>query len=128
MYKGLTACRSFVPCVGTRRIFLTCVCGALQGNCMSCDSRNDAKDYAHIRSAMKILMFSDSEHWDISKMLAAILHLGNVEFEGKLSSVCTWSFLRLNSKGAASFHLHRSVCAALGGQGWKGRQISTMEF
>uniref|UniRef100_A0A8B9MXU8 Myosin VIIB n=1 Tax=Accipiter nisus TaxID=211598 RepID=A0A8B9MXU8_9AVES len=53
----------------------------LHGNCMSCDSRNDAKDYAHIRSAMKILMFSDSEHWDISKLLAAILHLGNVEFE-----------------------------------------------
>ncbi|KAF4791487.1 Unconventional myosin-VIIb [Turdus rufiventris] len=51
------------------------------GNCMSCDSRNDAKDYAHIRSAMKILMFSDSEHWDISKLLAAILHLGNVEFQ-----------------------------------------------
>ncbi|XP_009987767.1 PREDICTED: unconventional myosin-VIIb [Tauraco erythrolophus] len=51
------------------------------GNCTSCDSRNDAKDYAHIRSAMKILMFSDSEHWDISKLLAAILHLGNVEFE-----------------------------------------------
>ncbi|XP_074955503.1 unconventional myosin-VIIb [Phalacrocorax aristotelis] len=51
------------------------------GNCMSCDGRNDAKDYAHIRSAMKILMFSDSEHWDISKLLAVILHLGNVEFE-----------------------------------------------
>ncbi|XP_062354885.1 unconventional myosin-VIIb isoform X3 [Cinclus cinclus] len=51
------------------------------GNCMSCDGRNDAKDYAHIRSAMKILMFSDSEHWDISKLLAAILHLGNVEFQ-----------------------------------------------
>uniref|UniRef100_A0A8C4V796 Myosin VIIB n=1 Tax=Falco tinnunculus TaxID=100819 RepID=A0A8C4V796_FALTI len=51
------------------------------GNCISCDGRNDAKDYAHIRSAMKILMFSDSEHWDISKLLAAILHLGNVEFE-----------------------------------------------
>lgn len=51
------------------------------GNCMSCDGRNDAKDYAHIRSAMKILMFSDAEHWDINKLLAAILHLGNVEFE-----------------------------------------------
>ncbi|XP_075363613.1 unconventional myosin-VIIb [Mycteria americana] len=51
------------------------------GNCTSCDGRNDTKDYAHIRSAMKILMFSDSEHWDISKLLAAILHLGNVEFE-----------------------------------------------
>ncbi|EMP42626.1 Myosin-VIIb [Chelonia mydas] len=51
------------------------------GACTSCDGRNDAKEYAHIRSAMKILMFSDSEHWDISKLLAAILHLGNVEFQ-----------------------------------------------
>uniref|UniRef100_A0A8C0ZHU8 Myosin VIIB n=1 Tax=Cyanistes caeruleus TaxID=156563 RepID=A0A8C0ZHU8_CYACU len=60
------------------------------GNCTSCDSRNDAKDYAHIRSAMKILMFSDSEHWDISKLLAAILHLGNVEFQGKFSIACAY--------------------------------------
>uniref|UniRef100_A0A670IEJ0 Myosin VIIB n=1 Tax=Podarcis muralis TaxID=64176 RepID=A0A670IEJ0_PODMU len=51
------------------------------GDCTSCEGRNDAKEYAHIRSAMKILMFSDSEHWDISKLLAAILHLGNMEFE-----------------------------------------------
>ncbi|XP_014693242.3 unconventional myosin-VIIb isoform X1 [Equus asinus] len=50
------------------------------GNCTSCEGLNDAKDYAHIRSAMKILMFSDSENWDLSKLLAAILHLGNVEF------------------------------------------------
>ncbi|XP_029790630.1 unconventional myosin-VIIb [Suricata suricatta] len=50
------------------------------GNCTSCESLNDAKDYAHVRSAMKILMFSDSENWDLSKLLAAILHLGNVEF------------------------------------------------
>ena len=47
---------------------------------------NDAKDYAHIRSAMKILMFSDSENWDLSKLLAAILHLGNVEFMGNAVS------------------------------------------
>ncbi|XP_061492399.1 unconventional myosin-VIIb isoform X2 [Rhineura floridana] len=51
------------------------------GECTSCEGRDDAKEYAHIRSAMKILMFSDSEHWDISKLLAAILHLGNMEFE-----------------------------------------------
>lgn len=31
---------------------------------------------------MKILHFSDSENWDISKLLAAILHLGNVGFMG----------------------------------------------
>ncbi|KAL4688319.1 hypothetical protein H8959_004571 [Pygathrix nigripes] len=50
------------------------------GNCTSCERLNDAKDYAHIRSAMKILHFSDSESWDLSKLLAAILHLGNVGF------------------------------------------------
>ncbi|XP_036093884.1 unconventional myosin-VIIb isoform X3 [Rousettus aegyptiacus] len=50
------------------------------GNCTSCKGLNDAKDYAHVRSALKILMFSDAENWDLSKLLAAILHLGNVEF------------------------------------------------
>lgn len=58
----------------------------LQGNCTSCEGLNDAKDYAHVRSAMKILMFSDSENWDLSKLLAAILHLGNVEFMGNAVS------------------------------------------
>lgn len=58
----------------------------LQGNCTSCEGINDSKDYAHIRSAMKILMFSDSENWDLSKLLAAILHLGNVEFMGNAVS------------------------------------------
>ncbi|XP_072818164.1 unconventional myosin-VIIb [Vicugna pacos] len=50
------------------------------GNCTSCEGIDDTKDYAHVRSAMKILLFSDSENWDLSKLLAAILHLGNVQF------------------------------------------------
>ncbi|XP_012931915.1 unconventional myosin-VIIb isoform X2 [Heterocephalus glaber] len=50
------------------------------GNCTTVKGLNDTMDYAHIRSAMKILLFSDSENWDISKLLAAILHLGNIEF------------------------------------------------
>lgn len=58
----------------------------LQGNCTSCEGLNDAKDYAQVRSAMKILMFSDSENWDLSKLLAAILHLGNVKFMGNAVS------------------------------------------
>lgn len=61
-------------------------CPILQGNCTSCEGLNDAKDYAHVRSAMKILMISDSEHWDLSKLLAAILHLGNVQFMGNAVS------------------------------------------
>lgn len=62
------------------------MCSIFQGNCTSCEGLNDAKDYAHVRSAMKILMFSDSENWDLSKLLATILHLGNVEFMGNAVS------------------------------------------
>lgn len=53
----------------------------LQGSCISCEGRNDAKDYGSIRSAMH-LFFSDPECMDILKLLAAILHLGNISFEG----------------------------------------------
>uniref|UniRef100_A0A8C7GGL5 Unconventional myosin-VIIa-like n=1 Tax=Oncorhynchus kisutch TaxID=8019 RepID=A0A8C7GGL5_ONCKI len=53
------------------------------GNCTSCDGRDDIKEYAHFRSAMKILMFSENDSWEINKLLAAMLHLGNVHFEGQ---------------------------------------------
>ncbi|XP_058846046.1 unconventional myosin-VIIa [Acipenser ruthenus] len=53
----------------------------IMGDCTFCEGRDDIKEYAHIRSAMKILMFKDSDHWDIMKLLAAILHLGNLNFE-----------------------------------------------
>lgn len=54
-----------------------------QGNCTTCDGRDDSKEYANIRSAMKVLMFTDTENWEISKLLAAILHMGNLQYEGK---------------------------------------------
>uniref|UniRef100_A0A4W6DJT9 Myosin VIIBa n=1 Tax=Lates calcarifer TaxID=8187 RepID=A0A4W6DJT9_LATCA len=56
------------------------------GNCTSCEGRDDVKEYAHFRSALKILMFTENDSWEISKLLAAILHLGNVDFESKNSS------------------------------------------
>lgn len=33
---------------------------------------------------MKVLMFSDSEVWEIMKVLSAILHMGNVKFKGTI--------------------------------------------
>ncbi|KAF4026282.1 hypothetical protein G4228_018407 [Cervus hanglu yarkandensis] len=76
LLMGMSAEEKKLLCLGTpsEYHYLT------MGNCTSCEGRNDAKDYAHVRSAMKILMFSDSENWDLSKLLATILHLGNVEF------------------------------------------------
>ncbi|XP_028284277.1 unconventional myosin-VIIa-like isoform X2 [Parambassis ranga] len=52
-----------------------------RGNCIVCEGRDDAKDYGRIHSAMKILTFSENQCQDIFKLLAAILHLGNVCFK-----------------------------------------------
>ncbi|KAM8769526.1 myosin VIIAa isoform 1-T1 [Acanthopagrus schlegelii] len=53
------------------------------GNCTVCDGRDDLKEYSNIRSAMKVLMFTDKENWEISKLLAAILHMGNLRYEAR---------------------------------------------
>ncbi|XP_034087946.1 unconventional myosin-VIIb-like [Gymnodraco acuticeps] len=52
-----------------------------KGGCIQCDSRDDAKDYQRILSAMKILTFSELQCQEILKLLAAMLHLGNVCFQ-----------------------------------------------
>lgn len=54
-----------------------------QGNCTSCEGRDDVKEYAHFCSALKILAFTENDSWEIYKLLAAILHLGNMKFKGK---------------------------------------------
>ena len=33
---------------------------------------------------MKVLMFSDQDIWDILKILAALLHMGNINYKGKV--------------------------------------------
>ncbi|KAM3932114.1 unconventional myosin-VIIb isoform 2-T2 [Leptodactylus fuscus] len=50
------------------------------GKCTACDGRNDARDYTQVLSAMKILLFSEQDLRDINRLLAAMLHLGNVDF------------------------------------------------
>ncbi|RVE61473.1 hypothetical protein OJAV_G00171010 [Oryzias javanicus] len=52
-----------------------------KGDCIVCEGRDDAKDFERIRSAMKTLTFTENQFQDILKLLAAMLHLGNVTFE-----------------------------------------------
>lgn len=51
------------------------------------------KEYSNILSAMKVLMFTETENWEISKLLAAILHMGNLRYEGEIRSVTGASVL-----------------------------------
>ncbi|XP_063242397.1 myosin-VIIa-like isoform X2 [Bacillus rossius redtenbacheri] len=50
------------------------------GNSLTCEGRDDVADFANIRSAMKVLDFSPEDTWDIFKLLAAMLHLGNTKY------------------------------------------------
>jgi len=73
----------------------------LQGNCTECDGRNDLREYSSILSAMKVLMFTETESWEISKLLAAILHMGNLRFEGTEIN----TYIRLvNQRGLVVFN------------------------
>nr|XP_058950063.1 unconventional myosin-VIIa-like [Pocillopora verrucosa] len=57
-----------------------------QGNCISCEGMDDSEEFAIIKGAMKVLMFSQDDSWNIFKLLAAILHIGNLEFEATIRS------------------------------------------
>ncbi|XP_062873180.1 unconventional myosin-VIIa [Trichomycterus rosablanca] len=52
-----------------------------EGNCITCDGRDDEEEFGRIRSALRVLTFTERECWDIFKLLAAVLHMGNVSFE-----------------------------------------------
>ncbi|KAH8375739.1 hypothetical protein KR093_008372, partial [Drosophila rubida] len=51
------------------------------GNSITCEGRDDAAEFSDIRSAMKVLLFSDQEIWEIIKLLAALLHCGNIKYK-----------------------------------------------
>ena len=48
---------------------------------IACDGRDDAAEFAEIRGAMKVLEMTDQDIWDVLKILASILHLGNLRYK-----------------------------------------------
>lgn len=51
------------------------------GGIIKCDNRNDSNEFMSIRSAMSVLSFTQDEFWEIMKLLASILHLGNLKYK-----------------------------------------------
>ena len=68
---------------------------------MTCDGRNDVKDYNDIISAMKVLTYTDEEIWMLHKIVAALLHIGNITYRGR-----SWArhYKRFLSKSRCSTH------------------------
>lgn len=54
------------------------------GKTITCEGRRDASDFADVRAAMKVLNFSDEDTWNIFKLLATILHFGNLKYKSTL--------------------------------------------
>ncbi|CAF1611322.1 unnamed protein product, partial [Didymodactylos carnosus] len=50
------------------------------------DTRNDADEWKAIRNACKVLMFSDDELSEIFRILAVVLHLGNLQYNVQTKS------------------------------------------
>eukprot|EP00050_Salpingoeca_kvevrii_P001267 m.166190 g.166190 ORF g.166190 m.166190 type:complete len:2194 (-) comp10335_c1_seq21:224-6805(-) len=51
------------------------------GNCIQLPGVDDAEEWQRILGAMKVLNFNEKEQWDIFRLVASFLHLGNVEFD-----------------------------------------------
>lgn len=54
------------------------------GGSITCEGRDDAAEFSDIRSAMKVLLFSDQEIWEILRLLAALLHIGNIKYKAAI--------------------------------------------
>ncbi|KAK1786290.1 hypothetical protein P4O66_017991, partial [Electrophorus voltai] len=52
-----------------------------EGDCVVCEGQDDVNEFTRIRTALKVLTFTEKECWEIFKLLAAILHMGNIGFE-----------------------------------------------
>ena len=59
-----------------------------QGGQIKIDGKNDQDDFETMQSALQVLSFSTEECETIYKILASILHLGNVYFHRKQVCYC----------------------------------------
>ncbi|KAJ6223846.1 hypothetical protein RDWZM_002391 [Blomia tropicalis] len=74
-----------------------------QGGSITCEGRSDAAEFADIRSAMKVLMFTDPEIWEILKILSSLLHLGNIKYRGTtVDNLDATEITNASSAGSAS--------------------------
>uniref|UniRef100_A0A8C8MFQ5 Myosin VIIBb n=1 Tax=Oncorhynchus tshawytscha TaxID=74940 RepID=A0A8C8MFQ5_ONCTS len=104
MLAGMTAEQKKTLCLGNAAEFSY----LKRGDCIVCDGRDDAKDYTRIRTALKILAFTETHCWEILKLLAALLHLGNVSFEGGVLSGFFVCFLQVQPAALAVSLTYRS--------------------
>lgn len=51
-----------------------------KSGCYEVDGINDKKDFEEVQNAMQAVKISDQDQFNIFKIVAGILHLGNIKF------------------------------------------------
>ena len=94
------------------------------GGLTTCEGRDDAEEFAEIRSAMKVLEMSDQDIWDVLKVLASILHMGNLRYKveegGEVANIPdqanverTAHFLGINKQDLLRFAVNSVIIALI---------------
>ena len=94
------------------------------GGVTTCEGRDDAEEFAEIRSAMKVLEMSDQDIWEVLKVLASILHMGNLRYKveegGEVANIPdqanverTAHFLGINKQDLLRFAVNSLIIALI---------------
>ena len=70
------------------------------------------KEWSSIKSACKVLMFSDEELNDILRLLAAVLHLGNLKFQGEFNRKILSVQKRLSFSFSDNYSKYGYMCSS----------------
>ncbi|XP_069765375.1 unconventional myosin-X [Narcine bancroftii] len=97
-----------------------------QSGCIMDNTIDDKQTFREVMAAMKVMKFRSEEIREVLKLLAGVLHLGNIEFviaggaqvSSKTALGCTADLLGLDSLQLAEVLTHRSMIL-------RGEEIST---
>ncbi|XP_072139827.1 unconventional myosin-X [Mobula birostris] len=97
-----------------------------QSGCIMDSTADDKQTFQEVMAAMKVMKFKTEEIWEVLKLLAGVLHLGNIEFaiaggaqvSSKAALGNTAELLGLDSLQLAEVLTHRSMIL-------RGEEIST---
>lgn len=80
-----------------------------QGHCVELQSKEDGDDFRSLLASMQVLGFNYEEQDTIFRLLASVLHLGNIYFHRKVLAVRSGKLAAANNKSPLDQHHQQSA-------------------
>lgn len=101
-----------------------------QSGCDRVEGTDDKADFAETMHAMSVMSISDADQWEALKIVAAVLHLGNIEFAecGNYSQVRDPAFLQFPAYllGLDEANLNEKLTTRIMESRWGGKSETTV--